>query len=362
MKKYATLIISILLIWNAVLTIQYLSVQETLNSIEITGEVKTIRTIVTDFDTNYTTAVKKASLSVVGVSNFYGNELIGSGSGAIYSKDGDDVYIITNYHVINGASRVSVTFANGEEVAATVVGKDIWTDLALLKATKADLANLAFPLGDSSKVDVGLVVFAIGSPLGLDFSGSVTMGIISGKDRIIPVDLDKDGTDDWDSIYLQTDAAINQGNSGGPLINVAGELIGITSMKITDGTIEGMGFAIPINEVVPIIEQLKANGEVTRPVVGFSAVDYKSLTGDQKNYYGISLNVTSGIVLTSITAGSPAAKAGLKALDVITEFDGTVVASFKDYRKFLYGKKVGDQVEITYVRGAKTYTTTLRVE
>lgn len=363
MKKYTKLIIGALLIWNTVLTVQYFGVKDLLDSMDFTGEVKTIRTVVTEFDTDVTEVVADHIDSVVGVSNYYMDELISSGSGAIYSKSGNDVYIVTNYHVINGAAPVTVTFASGEELTAVIVGKDIWTDLALLKVTVDVNFNVpAFSLGDSSLVKTGEIVLAIGSPIGLDFSGSVTMGIISGKDRIIPVDLDKDGTDDWDNIYLQTDAAINLGNSGGPLINMAGELIGITSMKFSDSSVEGMGFAIPINEVIPIIERLLADGDVVRPVIGFSAIDIKDLTRDQKKFYGINLSVSSGIVITSVTMGTPAYRSGLKALDVVTEFDGIPVASFKDYRKFLYGKKVGDQVEITYVRGANTYTTTLKVE
>jgi serine protease Do len=363
MKKYTKLIIGALLIWNTVLTVQYLGVKSLLDSMDFTGEVKTIRTVVTEFETDVTEVVADHIDSVVAVSNFYMDELVSSGSGAIYSKEGNDVYIVTNYHVINGASPVTVTFASGEEMTAVIVGKDIWTDLALLKVTVDVNFNVpSFTLGDSSLVKTGEVVLAIGSPIGLDFSGSVTMGIISGKDRIIPVDLDKDGTDDWDNIYLQTDAAINLGNSGGPLINMAGELIGITSMKFSESSIEGMGFAIPINEVVPIIEQLKAEGAVIRPVIGFSAVDIKDLTKDQKKFYGINLSVSSGIVITSVTSGSPASRASLKALDVITQFNGISVSSFKDYRKFLYGKKVGDEVEITYIRGAGTFTTTLKVE
>ncbi len=209
---------------------------------------------------------------------------------------------------------------------------------------------------------LGETVLAIGSPLGFDFSGSVTMGIISGKDRIVPVDIDGDGTDDWDSIVLQTDAAINPGNSGGPLINMAGELIGITSMKIADNTVEGMGFAIPVNEIVPIIEQLMANGRVIRPLLGVSAVSIDTMPSAQKSFYGIQLDLDKGIMITSVQAGYPAAKAGLKAKDVITIFDGITVTSFKQFRRLLYGKQVGDTVEVTYVRGTTTYTTSAKLE
>ncbi len=361
MKKYASLIIAGLLVWNSVLTFEYLGIKNLLDSLEITGEIKTIREVVYEFNTNVTRVVSENISKVVGVSNYYQNRVNSTGSGAIYLAQEGKVFIITNNHVIDGATKVTVTFANGEELEAEVVGSDQFTDLALLKVT-VDFSVVTFDLGDSSLVKTGETVLAIGSPLGFEFSGSVTMGIISGTDRVVPVDLDNDGVDDWDSIVLQTDAAINPGNSGGPLINMAGQLIGITSMKIADSSVEGMGFAIPINEIIPIIEQLMANGQVVRPVLGVSAVSLEQMTAAQKSFYGIQLDLDDGIMIVKVQSGSPAAKAGLKAKDVITHFDGTAVISFKQFRKLLYEKAIGDEVEITYVRGSKTYTTSAKLE
>jgi serine protease Do len=364
MKKYATLIIGVLLIWNTVLTFEYVGVKNLLDTLELTGEVKIIREVDTEFTTNFTKVVADNLAKVVGVSNYYQTELVSTGSGAIYQFQDGNVYIITNNHVIDGATKVTVTFVNGEELDAIVVGSDKFTDLALLKVPvdfTIEPENV-FNIGDSSLTKVGETVLAIGSPLGFDFSGSVTMGIISGTDRIVPVDIDGDGVDDWDSIVLQTDAAINPGNSGGPLINMAGELIGITSMKIADSSVEGMGFAIPINEIVPIIEQLMANGKVIRPLLGVSGVSIDTMPSAQKSFYGIQLDLKKGIMITGVQAGSPASKAGLKAKDVITIFDGITVTSFKQFRRLLYGKAVGDTVEITYVRGTTTYTTSAKLE
>jgi len=361
MKKYTVLIIGVLLIWNAVLTFQYVGVKDLLDSLEITGEVRTIREVVTEFNTNVTKVVEDNITKVVGVSNFYQNQLVGTGSGAIYQYKEGEVYIVTNNHVIDGATKVSVTFANGEELDAMIVGSDRFTDLALLKVN-VDFTVEPFTLGDSSLVKTGESVLAIGSPLGFEFSGSVTMGIISGTNRIVPIDLDNDGTDDWDSIVLQTDAAINPGNSGGPLINMAGELIGITSMKIADSSVEGMGFAIPVNEIVPIIEQLMTNGKVIRPLLGISAVSIEDMISAQKSFYGIQLDLDKGIMITGVQIGSAAGKAGLRAKDIITAFDGNIVINYKQFRQLLYGKAVGDEVEITYVRGTNTYTTTAKLE
>ncbi len=361
MKKYTALIIGALLIWNTVLTFQYVEVKNLLDSLELTGEVKTIREVVTEFNTDVTRTVAATVTKVVGVSNFRQAQLAATGSGAIYQFKDGNVYIITNNHVVDGATKVTVTFANGEEVDAVIVGSDRFTDLALLKVT-VDFTVEPFNLGDSSLVKAGEPVLAIGSPLGFEFSGSVTMGIISGTNRIVPIDLDNDGTDDWDSIVLQTDAAINPGNSGGPLINMAGELIGITSMKIADSNVEGMGFAIPVNEIVPIIDQLMANGKVIRPLLGISAVSIKDMISAQKSFYGIQLDLDKGIMITSVQTASPAGKAGLKAKDIITTFDGVIVNNFKQFRQLLYGKAVGDEVEITYARGINTYTTTAKLE
>lgn len=320
-----------------------------------------IRQVVTEYTTDATKVVDKSLAKVVGVSSLYNKQVYATGSGAIYQSEGNDIYIITNNHVIEEAQTIKVTFANGEELDASLLGNDPFTDLALLKVN-ADFTVEPFTIGDSSLAKVGETVLAIGSPLGLEFQGSVTMGIISGKDRVVPVDLNNDGIEDWDSIVLQTDAAINPGNSGGPLINMSGELIGITSMKITTTTVEGMGFAIPINEVVPIIQQLKDNGKVIRPLMGVSAIGLDELTTYQKSFYGIRLDINNGIYVFNVASGSAAWKAGLKEGDIITAFDGQPIESFKAFRKALYEKNVGDKVEVTFERNAKESTVTVTLQ
>jgi serine protease Do len=342
-----------LLIWNSVLTYEVFFNAQADTTVNPDGTV--VQTVVTEFDTDVTRIVEDSIEKVVGIQAIEFEEVVSTGSGAIFdSKDGV-VHIITNNHVVENASTIRAVFANGEELEATLIGSDVFTDLALLEV-KVDFEVNAFKLGDSSLVKVGENALAIGSPLGLSFQGSVTMGIISGKDRVVPVDLDNNGTDDWDSIVLQTDAAINPGNSGGPLINLAGELIGITSMKIADSSVEGMGFAIPINEIIPIIQQLKDNGEVIRPVVGISAVSLDELAVYQKSYYGIRLDLNAGLYVMSVIKGSPAELSGIKEGDVITAFDNTNITSFKEFRKLLYTKNVGDVVTISYERAGKSTT------
>ncbi len=354
MKKLLTKsLILVLLIWNSVLTYEVFFNTKADTTINPDGTV--VQTVVTEFDTDVTRVVEDSIEKVVGIQAIEFDEVVSTGSGAIFDSKDNVVHIITNNHVVENASKIQVVFANGEELEATLIGSDVFTDLALLEV-KVDFEVNAFKLGDSSLVKVGENALAIGSPLGLSFQGSVTMGIISGKDRVVPVDLDNNGTDDWDSIVLQTDAAINPGNSGGPLINLAGELIGITSMKIADSSVEGMGFAIPINEIIPIIQQLKDNGEVIRPVVGISAVSLDELAVYQKSYYGIRLDLNTGLYVMSVIKDSPAELSGIKEGDVITAFDNTNITSFKEFRKLLYTKNVGDVVSISYERDGKSTT------
>ena len=360
MKKLLTTgLILALLIWNSVLTYEVFFNQKTDTTVNPDGTV--VQTVVTEFDTDVTRVVETSIEKVVGIQAIQFDEVFSTGSGAIFdSKDGL-VHIVTNNHVVENASKIRVVFANGEEVEAKLMGSDVFTDLALLEV-EVDFEVNPFKLGDSSLVKVGENALAIGSPLGLEFQGSVTMGIISGKDRVVPVDLDNNGSDDWDSIVLQTDAAINPGNSGGPLINLAGELIGITSMKIADSSVEGMGFAIPINEVMPIIQQIKENGKVIRPVVGISAVSLDELAVYQKSYYGIRLDLNAGLYVMSVMDGSPAQLAGIKEGDVITTFDNISITSFKEFRKLLYSKKVGDVVSISYERNGKTSSVDVKLQ
>lgn len=354
MKKLLTTgLILALLIWNSVLTFEVFFNTQTDTTVNPDGTV--VQTVVTEFDTDVTRVVESSIEKVVGIQALQFDEVFSTGSGAIFdSKDGL-VHIITNNHVVEDATKIRVVFANGEEVEAKLMGSDIFTDLALLEV-EVDFEINSFKLGDSSLVKVGENALAIGSPLGLTFQGSVTMGIISGKDRVVPVDLDNNGVTDWDSIVLQTDAAINPGNSGGPLINLAGELIGITSMKIADSSVEGMGFAIPINEIIPIIQQLKENGKVIRPVIGISAVSLDELAVYQKSYYGIRLDLNTGLYVMSVMDGSPAEISGIKEGDVITAFDSVNITSFKEFRKLLYSKNVGDIVSISYERAGKSTT------
>lgn len=278
------------------------------------------------------------------------------GSGVIYKKDGDTAYVVTNNHVIDGSDAVEVLLKDGTKVAAKIVGSDAWTDLAVLSIPSKAVKNIA-TFGNSDSIKVGETAIAIGSPLGTNFATSVTQGIISAKNRTVGMDINGDGVEDWDMTAIQTDAAINPGNSGGALINLAGQVIGINSMKIAQDSVEGIGFAIPSNDVVKIINELQTKGKIVRPVLGVALRDLSQISAQQqKSVLNLPDNVTEGVVVTSVEKNSAAANADLKQYDTIVEIAGEKVKDSISLRKVIYNQKVGDTVEIKYYRDGKAAT------
>ncbi|MDI2586421.1 trypsin-like peptidase domain-containing protein [Psychrobacillus sp. NEAU-3TGS] len=323
-----------------------------------------------DITTDVTSAVEKASGAVVGVSNIQSvtnfwsqsqsEQEAGTGSGVIYKKENGKAYVITNHHVIEGAKAVEVTLADGAKVEAKLVGSDVWTDLAVLEIDDKGV-DTVIEFGDSDALKQGESVIAIGNPLGLDFYGSVTTGVVSGKDRAIPTDINGDGVEDWQAEVLQTDAAINPGNSGGALINLAGQLIGINSMKISESTVEGMGLAIPVNSAIPIIEDLEANGKVNRPSMGITLVDVTNVPAiHQRDTLKLPVEVTTGVVVDQVIENTPAALAGMKPYDVIVEMDGQKIENTIELRKHLYNEKeIGDELKVKVYRQGKLVELTI---
>lgn len=318
----------------------------------------------TDITTDVTSAVEKVAGAVVGVTNIQSSsdflnpsgasQEAGTGSGVIYKKSGNKAYVVTNNHVIEGANQIEVTLADGAKIEAKLLGTDIWTDLAVLEMDAAKVTTVA-QFGNSEKLKQGETVIAIGNPLGLDFSGSVTTGVVSGKDRTIPVDLNRDGQQDWQAEVLQTDAAINPGNSGGALVNLAGDLIGINSMKIAQSSVEGIGLAIPINSAIPVIEDLEQFGEMKRPSMGVTLVDVTNVSAfHQRDTLRLPEEVTTGVVVDEVVGESPADVAGLQRYDVIVEMDGEKIEDIIELRKHLYNEKeVGDSLTIKVYRAGQ---------
>lgn len=290
---------------------------------------------------------QKVTPSVVGIKtygtyNYWGrqiaNQELGSGSGIIYSKDG---YIITNYHVIENATSVTVTMSDGTEYDAQIVGADSTSDLAVLKVDANGLP--AADLGDSDKLQIGELVVAIGNPLG--YENTVTDGIVSGLNRQL-----SDYTDAM--TLIQTNAAINSGNSGGALVNSKGEVVGINSAKLVASNAEGMGFALSINEVKPIVEELISKGHVSRPYMGVMINGQYQVDEDTAEKYEIPM----GIQIAEVVQGGPADKAGLQAGDVIYKVNDTLIQSYDDLSDIISECKVGDRLRVLANRNGQKIT------
>ena len=316
--------------------------------------------IYADIRTDITDVVDKTAHTVVGVTNlqtvndFWSStettQETGTGSGVIYKKANGKAYIVSNHHVVENAEMLEITFDDGTKTEGKLIGSDIWTDLAVIEIDD-ELVDAVAEFGNSDLLKRGENVIAIGNPLGLGFSGSVTVGVVSGKDRSIPIDFDRDGRVDWYADVLQTDAAINPGNSGGALINLAGELIGINSMKISQETVEGIGLAIPINLAAPIIEKLEKHGEVIRPTMGVTLIDLASIPIQQQFVLKLPKEVKEGVVINDIVPDSPADLAGVERYDVIVEMDGESITDMISLRKHLYNEKeVGESMKIKVYR------------
>ncbi|WQK86429.1 trypsin-like peptidase domain-containing protein [Mammaliicoccus sp. Dog046] len=272
----------------------------------------------------------------------------GTGTGVIYQTDKNSTYIVTNNHVIEGASEIEVRLHNDKSVKAHLVGRDVMTDLAVLKI-EGNYNIKPIKFADSSKVKAGETVFALGNPLGVEFANSVTQGIISSEERTMNVETSEGATE---ATVIQTDAAINPGNSGGALVDLNGNLIGINSMKISRPDVEGIGFAIPSNEVDNIIKDIMSDGKVTRPYIGIGMISIE----DIPNEYKKELNLTEdkGVYVSEVDRK---ANNGLKKEDVITEIDGKKVHSVSDIKNYLYNKKKpGDKLTLKIVRNGKTQT------
>lgn len=280
----------------------------------------------------------------------------GTGSGVIYKKENGTAYVVTNNHVISGADAVEVLMKDGTKIEAEVVGADVWTDLAVL-AIPAEEIEVIAEFGDSESLNVGEPAIAIGSPLGTEFATSVTQGIISATERTVETDIDGDGIVDWDVTAIQTDASINPGNSGGALINIGGKVIGINSMKIASSNVEGMGFAIPSNDVVNIIAELEQHGEVIRPVLGVSMMDLQQVSvSQQRNILNLPEDVTAGVVVADVQGLSAASEAGIEQYDVIVGMDGEEITNMVGLRKILYRQEVGSTVKVELYREGEKMT------
>lgn len=307
--------------------------------------IETTKTIkdVTVTDTGIADAVEKVYNSVVTVKNYSRGKLYSTGSGFVFKTDSKYGYILTNYHVINGGSNVSVIFTNNKEEEVNVVGYDEYSDIAVLAVDKDKVISVA-TTGSSEDMRIGDTTFAVGTPVDSSiYSWSVTRGILSGKNRMVQVD-------NYVMSVLQTDTAINSGNSGGPLCNSNGEVIGITNMKLASSQIEGMGFAIPIEDALKNAETIISGQKISRPYIGVSIYD-------ATNYF----SGETGLYVEYVEKDGPADKAGLKKGDKIIKVGDVEVNNSSYFRYQLYKYNIGDKVKITVSRNGseKTLTVTL---
>ena len=351
------------------------------NQKHVNGTQNTITTTQTySKNENATTqAVDKVKDAVVSIITYSGNsqnrfngtedtdtdsnteQVNSEGSGVIYKKEGESAYLVTNTHVINGAKKVDIRLADGTKVPGEIVGSDTYSDIAVVKISSEKVSTVA-EFGDSNQLSVGETAIAIGSPLGSEYANTVTRGIVSSLNR--HVSLKSEDGQAISTNAIQTDTAINPGNSGGPLINIQGQVIGITSSKIASNggtSVEGLGFAIPTNDVKNIINQLEKEGKVTRPALGIHMVNLTNLSTADIKKLKLPDKVTSGVAVRSVQKNMPA-NGHLQQYDVITQVDDTKISSTTELQNVLYSHSIGDEITVTYYRNGKEEKTKIKLD
>lgn len=300
-------------------------------------------------------SIQKVYDSVVIISNYKNGRLVGYGSGFVYKKDGKNGYIMTNNHVVEGSTEIKVTLSSGEEIEAKVLGTDSYMDVAVVSIASDKVISVS-EIGDSSKSKLGDTIFTVGTPISTDYAGTVTKGIISGENREITI---TNNGSTYMMEAIQIDASINPGNSGGPLVNINGEVIGVNSVKLIESSVEGMGFAIPIEVAMSQVSKLEKGETIERPLIGVSLYDLSNAS-----YIGrsnISSDIKSGVIVNSVERGSDAEGAGLMQDDIITKVDGVTVKSSAHLKYLLYKHNIGDSVKLSIYRDNKEKELTLKL-
>lgn len=312
-------------------------------------------------------AVDKIYDATVVVQTTKNGTTVSTGTGFVYKVDGSTAYVMTNNHVVASGDAATVIFSDGTSADTKILGGDTYADIAILTVASSSIKQVAI-IGNTENLRLGDTTFAVGAPLGDTYSGTVTKGILSGKDRLVEVSF-SGTTSDYYMKVIQTDAALNPGNSGGPLCNINGEVIGVNSLKLTQEqtstssySVEGMGFAIPIEDALSYAELIENGGTVKRPYIGISMLDITN------SYYlwqaGITLpnGIKEGVAVIEVASSSPAAKAGLQKGDIVIKLNDEKVSSVAKLRYELYKHSPGDKVDVTYNRDGKEYTTQITLE
>ena len=349
MKKIITYIVTIILSIFIGAGLMYMLIYFYPNTI-----IKTVSKIeknVTVTEEGLSSGIENIYDAVVVVENYRNNKLAGIGSGFIYSKNG---YIMTNQHVIESSDDIKVVLMSGETIDAEIIGGDEYADIAVIKIDKKYVTKVA-KLGSNDETKVGDTVFTIGSPVGSEYSGTVTRGILSGKNRMVEVSV-KSSTSDWIMNVMQTDAAINPGNSGGPLCNVNGDVIGINSMKLVENQIEGIGFAIPIEDATLYADNIVSGKEIKRAYLGISMGDISSKYNLLRRGITLDNSITSGVVVYEAIKNGPCYDAGIQSGDVIIKIGDYNVKNVAQLRYYLFKYNPNDKIKIDIIRGTETKT------
>ncbi len=304
-------------------------------------------------------AVEKVYNATALVNTYKKNQVSSTGTAFVYKTDDKYGYLLTNNHVVSGGDKVTVVFSDSEEeIEGTVLGGDDYLDLAVIRIARSSVSMVA-NIGSSENMKIGDTVFAVGSPMGYDYRGSVTSGILSGKDRMVSVSVANSSSDDWVMRVLQIDASINPGNSGGPLLNVNGEVIGICSMKLVDDKIEGMGFAIPIEYAMSHVQALETGQKIDWPMLGIEMANVSDTALLYRNQILLDEDIKEGVVVISSQDGAKAA--GLKKGDVIVKLGNKKIKNYAYLRYELYQHQAGDTIDITYIRNGKEKTVKVKL-
>ena len=317
------------------------------------GEYKTV----TVTDTGISAGIENIYDAVVVVENYKGTSLSGIGSGFIYDKEG---YIMTNQHVIASANEIRIILSDGSTVSGTIVGGDEYADIGIVKINK-EYVKMAANIGNSEELKLGDTVFTIGSPMSSNYAGTVTRGILSGKNRMVEVSVNS-SSNDWIMNVMQTDAAINPGNSGGPLCNVNGDVIGINSMKIVQDEIEGVGFAIPIEDAIKYANKIVNGEDFNRAYLGITMADISTSKYYLRKYnISIDSSITSGVIVIETETNGPCGEAGVLKGDVITKIGEYNVNNVAELRYYLYKHEPKEKVVLEVIRGieSKSFEVTL---
>ena len=304
-------------------------------------------------------SIEKIYNAVVLVETYRGNNVYSTGTGFIYKESDNEGYIITNHHVIEKGTSYRITLITGEEYDAKLLGSDEYSDVAVLSIPKEAVIQIA-TIGKSEETEIGDTVFTVGSPLGKDYMGTVTKGILSGKNRTVTVNSSTNNSLMLE--VLQTDAAINPGNSGGPLLNINGEVIGVNSMKLIKDEVEGMGFALPIEIVTSLSEKLEKGEKIERPLIGIEMSEVSNEYYLARQGITIPEDVTKGVVVINVSDDYPAKKAGLQKGDIILSINETEITDAVHFKYLLYKYNIGDKVQIKYYRDNKILETTMTLD